>query len=445
MVEGFFKTIADAGRDLLDRRPSKLPAPQRQAQTIIDLSRDLLSQRGEALGTALAREVVLAYEALDASGRQAFFEVLRDDFGPDLEALDSAVEGYRQDRNQESAIAVARAIEPARQVLFRAINMAPGGTAAVIGMRQDLLDLLPEHPDLAVIDDDLVHLLSSWFNRGFLHLERIDWQTPAHILEKLIQYEEVHEFQGWEDLRRRLDSDRRCFAFFHPALPDEPLIFVQVALVNGLSASIQELLDGGKRDDPEAADTAVFYSISNCQPGLRGISFGNFLIKQVVVELQAELPSLTTFATLSPIPGVMRWLAAQRNDPDSDLDPALRERLAALDTSGWHQDPAVAQALREPLMRLCAHYLVVCKRDGDRPLDRVARFHLGNGARIERLNWLGDTSDKGLAQSAGLLVNYAYDMKKIAAQHEAYVNRGAIAASRAVRALATANGGRRPR
>jgi malonyl-CoA decarboxylase len=301
------------------------------------------------------------------------------------------------------------------------MNMAAGGTAALVDMRQDLLAHVRKMPELRPLDSDLRHLLGSWFNRGFLEIRRIDWQTPAALLEKLIDYEAVHEIQGWDDLRRRLAPDRRCFAFLHPALPGEPLIFVEVALTTGLAASIQPLLarDGDEaaaRAREAAADTAIFYSISNCQDGLRGVSLGNFLIKQVVEELKAELPRIVRFSTLSPVPGFRRWLeaASQRG-----ALPAPDWEILQADAPWWEK-PEAAEALRRPLTAACARYLTT-PSEGRGPADAVAKFHLGNGARLERINWLGNTAPRGIAESFGIMVNYLYDPEQIEANHEAFV------------------------
>lgn len=426
LLQSFITSIADAGRDLLDGRRS-----QRGLEA---LCRDLLSQRGEALGTALAREVLAGYEELDEDGRLAFFKMLTESFAPAEDDLQAAIAAYQAAPSPEKAQSLAAVAEAPRQTLIRRMNMAPGGTPAIVKMRKELLALLPDNPDLLPLDVDLEHLLSSWFNRGFLQLERIDWDTPAAVLEKLITYEAVHAIRDWSDLRRRLAEDRRCYGFFHPALPGEPLIFVEVALVSGLAGSVQALLDQDHQDDPDKADTAIFYSISNCQEGLRGISFGNFLIKQVVAELTAELPNLETFATLSPIPGFARWLtkALEGGELTGKYKKAARDaaRLAAADSLGA-KDEELAAALRA----LCARYLLREKR-GNLPLDPVARFHLGNGARVEQINWRADISDKGLAQSHGLMVNYRYDLKRIEEYHEAYVNNGTVAAARGQRSLA---------
>jgi malonyl-CoA decarboxylase len=365
--------------------------------------------------------------------------MLKNDFSADLDAVDTAIEAYRASPGPDTVIALDRAVEAPRKRLVRAINMAPGGTAAVIAMRRDLLDMLADDPSLAIVDVDFILPLSSWFNRGFLELERIDWQTPAHVLEKLIRYEAVHAIQGWDDLRRRLGDDRRCFAFFHPALPDEPLIFVEVALVNGLARAVQPLLEReGPHGDPEKADTAIFYSINNCQIGLRGISFGNFLIKQVVSELEAELPNIKTFATLSPVPGFGRWLSRVREEPQAGLyglTPEQLDTLALLDSDDWYTNEQKAEPLKKILLSLCAYYLLREKNKDGKPRDPVARFHLGNGAMLEHINWLGDISAKGISQAAGLLVNYRYDLKKIVEYHEAFQNDERIICSKAVQRL----------
>ena len=302
-------------------------------------------------------------------------------------------------------------------------------------MRGEISARLRDEPRLKLLDADLKHLFTSWFNRGFLELRRIDWQTPAAVLEKLIAYEAVHEIKGWDDLRRRLAPDRRCFAFFHPALPGEPLIFVEVALVEGIATSMPPLLSQDVEEDTARAqaaraDTAIFYSISNCQNGLRGVSFGNLLIKQVVEELQAEFPQLKRFSTLSPVPGFRRWLT-QRLAEESNPDAALLPELAR---DGWWQDPEKSEPLRAALMRLCASYLTRRPSPGNR-IDPVARFHLGNGARLERINWLGDNSPRAIRESFGIMVNYLYDHDSIENNHEAFVRDGTIVRSLDVDAL----------
>lgn len=432
-------SVADRGREILARRRD-----EREVRSIGNLCRDLMSERGEASGVALAREVVEHFEGMDKGQRLAFFEFLDSEFSPDSERIAGAAAAYLDSQDAATLLALSRAVESPRQELVRRINLAPNGTAAIVSMRASILPLLKRRPGLARVDADIRHVLRSWFNRGFLELRRIDWNTPAALLEKLIEHEAVHEIRGWPDMRRRLDEDRRCFAFFHPALPDEPLIFVEVALLDGLADSIESLLalEDGPRN-AERANTAIFYSINNCQDGLRGISFGNFLIKQVVFDLVQEQPRLKTFATLSPIPGFRRWLDGVIEAGEAPAEAPVRlpadaddlAALAPLQGAGWHRDAETAESLREPLLRLCARYLLEAK-EGREPLDRVARFHLGNGARIERLNWLGDPSKKGLKQSAGIMVNYAYLPSQIEKNHEAYVKNGRVAAAASVRAQA---------
>jgi malonyl-CoA decarboxylase len=319
--------------------------------------------------------------------------------------------------------------------LFRRLNLAPGGTQRLVAMRADLLDMLRDEPEFSRIDSDFRHLLSSWFNRGFLVMRHIDWHTPAAVLEKIIAYEAVHEIDSWEELRRRVGTDdRRCFAFFHPSMPNEPLVFVEVALTRAVPGSIQALLAPEReRIAPRQATTAVFYSISNCQDGLKGVSFGAFLIKQVAEDLVQALPKLETFVTLSPAPGLSLWLAAEaKRDPDL---PAARA-MALINSNDWRDDPKRAADLEALLVPLAAQYFIDAKRGDGQPPDPVARFHLGNGARLLDIHWLGDTSEKGLAQSFGIMVNYLYDLDKIEENHEAYATTGKVTASRKLRNLA---------
>ena len=306
--------------------------------------------------------------------------------------------------------------------------MAPGGTRMLVNMRRDLLDETRNHPQWTAIEADLAHLLASWFNRGFLSLQRIDWTTPANVLEKLIQFEAVHAIQGWSDLQRRLQADRRCYAFFHPALPGEPIIFIEVALTRGMSAAVQPLVDPlSPISDPQEADCAIFYSITNCHPGLRGVPFGSFLIKRVAENLGAEFPRLRKFATLSPVPGFRAWLQ-QMVESEVRHWQKLGSAVAALDGSEWLEDRLLSDRLRRQLEPLCAYYLLYAKQ-GKEPLDPVARFHLRNGARLERINWLGDTSSAGIRRSAGLMVNYIYRLEDVERNHELYTKQYKITAS----------------
>jgi malonyl-CoA decarboxylase len=411
-------------------------------QALVSLCAALLGERGEVSGAALARQALAAWQALDEPAREEFFDALAQEFAPSPEAVGKAADAYRYDPTPQNLIHLQEVIDSARQELFRRLNMAPGGTAILVEMRRQLLRGLKKHPAWSAIDADLLHLFRSWFNRGFLRLERIDWRTSAIVLEKLIQYEAVHAIQGWGDLRRRLAADRRCFGFFHPQLPDEPLIFIEVALVEGMSSQVQPLLDVQSRvGAPDEADCAIFYSITNCQEGLRGTSFGNLLIKQVAEELKREFPHLKTFATLSPIPGFRRWLAQTETRVQLSVGENAEQRLAmlaAIERPGWHlgenAGPAT-EALQKLLMRLCAWYLLHAKR-GAEPYDEVSRFHLGNGAALERLNWLGDVSESGMKRSAGLMVNYVYRLDEVERNHERYFSEHAVVASRAVEKLA---------
>ena len=430
-------SISERGRTLLRRAGSS--EPKRDGAELISLCEALVSGRGEASGTAMAREVLDRYRHLNDTQRLAFFEALTRDFGPDLEKLARAIESWRARRSDEDASELHFASEPRRQELVRRLNRAPGGTSDLVAMRADLLRLMNGHRELAALDRDVSHLLSSWFNRGFLVLRRIDWSTPANILEQIIRYEAVHEIRDWDDLRRRIDPiDRRCYAFFHPALVDEPLIFVEVALTESIPGAIAPLLAEDRQLVPtERARTAVFYSISNTQRGLGGISFGSFLIKQVVEELRRELPKLENFVTLSPVPDFMRWLKQADDVPVTEEDRTLLENLEKPD---WFTNPELAAQLRPVLEPLAAHYFLKARTPKGRLIDSVARFHLGNGARLERINWLGDVSPKGLRESAGIMVNYLYRLEDIEKNHEAYANQGEIAASQAVKKLLRGEG-----
>jgi len=429
------QSIADRSRAFLRER--REPAHER-FDGIVELCEALLSGRGEASGVALANEILADYAELTIGPRIAFFEALATIFGHDRERIDAAVAGWRQAPTAAAAAELHRAAEPRRLELFRRLNLAPGGTAALVRMREQLLDAMDHRDDLAVVDNDFVHLFSSWFNRGFLVLRRIDWQTPALILEKIIRYEAVHEIRDWADLRRRIDlPDRRCYAFFHPALVDEPLIFVEVALTREIPGAIAPILSD-KREvvEPARATIAVFYSITNCQRGLAGVSFGHFLIKQVAEEVSRELPRIANFVTLSPAPNFAAWLKRERgNEASVALDAEDRDALGALDRADWWADEETVDTLREPLLRAAAWYFIRARNSRGLPLDAVARFHLGNGARLERLNWPGDVSERALAQSCGLMVNYLYDLDYIEKNHEAYAQQRSVAAASAVARL----------
>ena len=442
-LERIMNTVADRGRELIGLREDEAQ------DTLPDLCRRLIAGRGEASNIALAREILQRFEGLGADEKTAFFLTLADAFGPDPTRIREAAGAFHNDQ-PDSLVRLLDAVEPPRQELFRRLNMAPLGTASLVTMRAELLDRLREQPLLNTVEADFRHLLASWFNRGFLRLERIDWRSPAAVLEKLMRYESVHPIKGWDDLHRRLGDDRRCFGFFHPALPDEPLIFVEVALSQEISADIAPLIDPeAPLTDPYAAETAVFFSINNSLKGLRGISFGNFLLKQVLSELSAELPQLKHFVTLSPMPrfadGLDRLLAGEVGGwPVDRLDQILSDHQAGLRELSGQASPCAAmqtllstgQARRdgvppEPLARLALLYLSELKQDGGL-FDPVAAFHLANGAVLERINVDADRSVKGLAQSYGLMVNYRYDPEQVVTNHEAFVQAGRIVMSRAL-------------
>ncbi|WP_375461296.1 malonyl-CoA decarboxylase [uncultured Enterovirga sp.] len=437
MATSFFndlmQTLGDRGRSLIGR-----PRDAGRAGDLPELGEALLSRRGEASGVALARTLLDGYAAAPLAMRLGFLTALADRFGPDRKRLDIAVADYRREPDGRSILALQEAAEPRRQELIRRLNLAPGGTSALVRMRAELLSHLKSRPDLAEVDRDFVHLLSSWFNRGFLVLRRVDWTTPANILERIIRYEAVHAIESWDDLRNRLEpADRRCYAFFHPQLVDEPLIFVEVALTTGISGAIAALLDPTRQPiAARDATTAVFYSISNTQSGLAGVSFGHFLIKQVADELRRELPNLRTFVTLSPVPGFAAWLAGElAADHSRFFNDEAREALRPLGEPGWHTDAARREPLRRTLLTAAATYFLKAKTPAGRPLDPVARFHLGNGARLEAMNFLGDLSPKGLRQSHGLMVNYCYDLDEIERNHESFAEKGEVVASAAIRRL----------
>lgn len=418
-------------------------------EQVESLADALMSERGEVLGTVIANDLVRLVRNAGGAERFELFNLLVSKYNPDTRKVRAMADAWRSKPTPESLAALQAAVESPRQELFRRMNMAPDGTLLLVKLREHLGLQLKDHPEFAPLDSDLRHLLSSWFNRGFLELRRISWNTPAAILEKLIAYEAVHAIDGWEDLRRRLASDRRCFGFFHPGLPDEPLIFVEVALVNELSGRIAPIIRAPIPSEPHVdPDTAIFYSISNCQPGLRGISFGNFLIKQVASDLAGELPGLKTFSTLSPMPGFRRWVENPQTDIASHLPKPLVERIvkeAGLPDAGEALRRLAAQGeqegyvrstlLREALLRLGARYLSgtgVARG----VTDPVARFHLGNGARIERVNWMADVSEKGIRDSHGLMVNYLYDLAGVEKNHESFANGRGVSMSDEVAVLA---------
>lgn len=414
-----------------------LPAPA----LLVD---PLAAEADDVVAAVKAGRVLDAYATADEAGRGAFFEALLS-HGPDRQALRRAALDFARDPSDAQLSRLQTLADPPRQAILRRLNGAPGGTAALVAMRADLLRRLKDRPEQGLVDADFQHVFASWFNRGFLELRRITWATPATVLERLIRYEAVHAIQGWDDLRRRLDPpDRRCFAFFHPALPDEPLIFVEVALMRGMPDAIGPIL-AIERTPLAAKDatTAVFYSISNCQEGLRGVAFGNLLIKQAVLELKGELPGLKQFCTLSPVPGFLRWLRRELTAGEARAgrpDPLGTGLRAALTVLTVELSPAIEllPGLAEPLARAAGRFLTACPDKDGKPADPVARFHLGNGARLERVNPGADLSPRGVTQSVGVMVNYVYDPHEVEANRDAFARSGIVATSKRVRALAMA-------
>jgi len=416
-----------------------------KVRRLIVSCKKLLSESGEAAGVSLAKMTLDLYRELDKKDHPRFFAALLAEFSPDPMQVLAASKAYAAGPSAANLAQLSITAEPPRQELLRRLNRAPGGTATILRMRERLLELKPEQRELDAVDWDLRHLLSSWFNPGFLQIVRVDWRTPAYLLEQIILHEAVHEIRGWNDLRRRLEGDRRCFAFFHPALPDEPLVFVEVALMDRMADAVPPLIDAqATSNDPSRATTAVFYSISNCQPGLRGVSLGNFPIKNVVDVLSREFPRLKMFCTLSPVPGFTAWLSPLLKAGDTSQSKPMAQALKVVasklgtDVVKVASDPENAVErlvpLKEPLLQLCASYLLH-RADGSEPAqDPVARFHLHNGAKLERINWLADISKKGLRESLGLMVNYLYEPRSIEGNHEKFV-RGEIVASRRARGL----------
>lgn len=416
--------LGDLLTQLFDRR-AKMRGKD-DSRHINDLCEALLSTEGEVSGATLASTIIARYRMMSDAEKLSFFDDLNTQFEFDPDQLVTEATRYATDRSVEMYQRLSQAAEPKRQELLRRLNQPTGATQELVAMRVDLLRFLDANPDLKRTDIDFVHLLRSWFNRGFLVLKQINWDTPARILDKIVAYEAVHHIHDLDDLRRRLyPPDRRCFAYFHPAMPDEPLIFVEVALTIDIPGSIDALLSDQRAPiEDDQAKVAVFYSISNCQKGLKGVNFGNLLIKQVVDELSSQLPGLEKFVTLSPLPGFNRWIAGETHNPDhgAAAEAILAERAT----------PEIRRAM-------AARYLLTAKREDGRPLDPVARFHLGNGAEIHDVHAAADLSPNGIAQSGGVMVNYLYDLSKAERHHEAFALDGTIQAARSVRALAAAS------
>jgi malonyl-CoA decarboxylase len=437
MVEGLvqrLKAIVGA-RGTAGAQPRQVDEWRRQLRECAE------ARGGEVSARTRAAALAQTYLGLDDIGRKAFLKLISLEFGPDAARVATAHEAYQAavggDGQWDAEAELRAALRSARIRILTQFNAIPQGVKFLVDLRADLLLYLDAEPGLAPLDRELESRLAAWFDVGFLELQRITWNSPAALLEKLIEYEAVHAIRSWADLKNRLDSDRRLYAFFHPRMPMEPLIFVEVALTDSLADNIQALLDEqAPVFDARRADTAIFYSISNTQAGLRGVSFGNFLLKRVIDDLQRDFPKLCHFATLSPLPGFAAWV---RKNPGELVAEALDLDAAALATGAWAADATAARRINEALAELAARYLTLAKAgrgDGRLPLDPVARFHLGNGASIERINPLGDNSAKGLQQSFGIMVNYLYDLDELEQNVENFACEGTIATSAAVRRLA---------
>lgn len=432
-LQGLLTNISERTR-ALSHQQGLLKDNKQHLSVLTEMCERLMQRDGEASQILTAQQALEQYSQLDEEEQEAFFSLLADSYAAEPDAIHAAYQVYCEKYDNAALAKLFDACEPRRQDLLRRLNLCPGGTYELVKMRADLLKRLKKSPALAALDADFSHLFNSWFNRGFLVLESIDWNTPAAVLEKLIRYEAVHEIKDWDSLRRRLDpDDRRCYAFFHPATGDEPLIFVEVALCKGIPDNVQSILENTEETPLSTADTAVFYSISNCQSGLKGVSFGNFLIKQVVQELSREFPQIKSFVTLSPVPGFATWLAEQRATESIVLSKELEALLAseAFDTS------QVSASNQKELMRIVAYYLVEAKSSAGQPLNPVARFHLGNGASLYRINWPADTSFKGMQQAHGVMVNYLYRLSHIEQNHEAFSQHQSVVCANDIRRLAS--------
>ncbi|BAL26165.1 malonyl-CoA decarboxylase [Azoarcus sp. KH32C] len=456
MASGLVSRSLSRVREIVANATGRRSEPtEKQLERVRRQLHECAENRGGEVSTRLrAARLADTYLKLDEAGRLAFLRMIALEFGPDPKRVAKAHDAYQTavgtERQWDAEANLRAAMRSSRIRILTQFNAIPQGVKFLVDLRSDLLHFLEHNKELKALDRELEARLTAWFDVGFLELSRVTWNSPAALLEKIVKYEAVHEIRSWRDLKNRLGSDRRCYAFFHPRMPLEPLIFVEVALLDELADNVQKLLDeNAPAHDVARATTAIFYSISATQAGLRGVSFGNFLLKRVVDDLQRDFPQLTTFATLSPIPGLVRWATKNPNEVLAVFAEADWERLAAAGIEGpesarlkavlagstdWTQDAALSAALRSPLLRATAAYLLHAKRDMQ-PLDSVARFHLGNGARVERLNWLADASDKGLAQSWGVMVNYLYDPDRIVDNVEAFAGEGRIDAATGVKRL----------
>ena len=411
-------SIADAGQKLFNNQNVK----KNNLDSILSLCDDLISHKGAAFGITVARSVTELYQSLSEENKLLFFKKINEKYKPSFTKVNQAIDIYKDSQNEKTLTDLFKILEGSRRELFRRMNMAPNGTSIIVDLRKDLLKNLNENKDLRPLDNDLRHLFRAWFNPGFLKLEKITWDTKAAVLEKIIKYERVHQMKDMNELKRRLGEDRRFFSYFHPALEDEPIIFVQVALTKGLGKSIQELMKPSNSDQKKY-DTATFYSISNCQEGLSRVTLGNFLIKRVVYELQEELPHIKNFGTLSPIPGFANWFSyLEENKIKNILGNLTGHNLQFLKSQDLKIGDTRIIENKEAIIKLVTHYVINEKNEKGLPINEVSRFHLGNGAIVDNIIVNANISEAGFKRSFGVMVNYLYELKNIEKNHENYIN-----------------------
>jgi len=412
-------SIADAGKQLFNKKNIK----KNDLDSILSLCDDLISNKGAAFGITVARDITELYQTLSTDNKILFFKSINEKYRPSFTKVNEAIDVYKNSQNEKTLSDLFKVSEGKRRELFMRMNMAPNGTSIIVSLREDLLKILKENRDLVSLDEDLKHLFKSWFNPGFLKLKKITWDTKAAILEKIIKYERVHHMKDMNELKRRLGEDRRFFSYFHPALEDEPIIFVQVALTNGLGRSIQEITKQSSGDEKKY-DTATFYSISNCQEGLSRVTLGNFLIKRVVYEIQEELPHIKNFGTLSPIPGFVDWFSyLEESKIKNILGNIKNQDVMFLKSKDLKIGDKRIIDNKEAIIKLVSHYIVNEKKSDGLPVNDVSRFHLGNGAIVEDIIINANISENGFKRSFGVMVNYLYELKNIEKNHEEYMNK----------------------
>ena len=430
-LKEIISSIADVGQKLFKKPELK----KNDLDTILSLCDDLISNKGAAFGITVARDITDLYQELTLENKLLFFQKINEKYKPNHTKVAEAIENYQKTQNDKNLYKLFITSEGKRRELFKRMNMAPNGISTIVSLREDLLKVLDEHKDLKPLDDDLRELFKSWFNPGFLKLAKITWDTKAAVLEKIMKYERVHEIKDMDELKRRLGEDRRFFSYFHPALEDEPIIFVQVALTNGLGKSIQEITKPRTEGDKNY-DSATFYSISNCQEGLSRVTLGNFLIKRVVFEIQEELPNIKNFGTLSPIPGFRDWFSYLEDNKIKNIIGNIPiENIKFLKSPDLKPgDPRIVSN-KDALLKLVSHYLINEKNHKKLPVNDVCRFHLGNGAIIDDIIINANVSEVGLNRSFGIMVNYLYELKSIEKNHEDYINNKKVIVSDKVKKL----------